>query len=250
MKLLLLSVANFLAKFWQIIPQRIRKELLTSLLILETRGQPDVALKRIFLIKDRLEWVINERALAYGNGVHPKHTLTNYHYFFIDRIKDGEKVLDVGCGYGAVAKSIAEARPNSEVLGLDLDRTRLEQAINSNSLPNLNFVFGDATKEVPQGKWDVIVLSNVLEHIVDRPKFLAAILQKSGARRILIRVPLFQRDWQIPLRQKLAINYFSDDDHKIEHSLDEFRGELQLAGLKSKQTLTLWGEIWAECIKK
>ena len=40
----------------------------------------------IFLIKDSLDWVINERALKYGQGIHPKHKLTNYHHFFIDRI--------------------------------------------------------------------------------------------------------------------------------------------------------------------
>ena len=58
------------------------------------------------MIKDNLNLVINERALKYGNGIHPKHILTKYHDFFTDNILNGENILDIGCGY-AVAKTVA-----------------------------------------------------------------------------------------------------------------------------------------------
>ena len=64
---------------------------------MESRGDKKKGLKQLFFIKDRLDLVLNERALAYGNGIHPKHELTKYH-FFIDNIKM-ENVLDIGCGY-------------------------------------------------------------------------------------------------------------------------------------------------------
>ena len=86
------------------------------------------SIKNLFLIKDKLDWIINERAIKYGNGVHPKHLLTNYHQFFIDRIKDGESVLDVGCGNGSVAISIAKRNLNSFITGIDLDKNNIKFA--------------------------------------------------------------------------------------------------------------------------
>ena len=39
-------------------------------------------LKVFSLLKDKIDWVINERALKYGSGIHPKHSLIKYHDFF------------------------------------------------------------------------------------------------------------------------------------------------------------------------
>jgi hypothetical protein len=41
------------------------------------------------------------------------------------------------------------------------------------------------------------------------------------------------------------VYYYSDDDHKIEHTRAEFRAEVQKAGLEVDELLTLWGEIWS-----
>lgn len=248
MKSMLLMMADLLACMWQFVPTRMRIVLITGLMILESRGSRSAdGLRRLLVLKDKLEWIINERALAYGRGEHPKHRLTGYHHFFIDRISDGERVLDVGCGYGAVARSIARAHPGCVVLGMDLDKPRLTQAMSALNPPNLNFMIGDATREVPSGGWDVVILSNVLEHIEARTDFLRSICETCRPIRILIRVPLFERDWQMPLRRELDVSYFSDEDHKIEHRLSEFYAEIEDAGMQATEVLTLWGEIWADC---
>ena len=245
MKALMLKLANGLAIIWQLVPARIRHVFLKGLFVLESRGDPARGLKNLFAIQDGLEHVVNERALASGAGEHPKHRLTRYHDFFVERVGDQDRVLDVGCGYGAVARSIAKARPGAIVVGVDYDKGRLAQARGSVNSPNLSFVEVDATKSVPQGPWSVVVLSNVLEHIVDRPGFLAALVATTGAKRFLIRVPLFERDWKMPMRRELGVYYYSDDDHKIEHTRAEFRAEVQKAGLEVDELLTLWGEIWS-----
>jgi len=90
-------------------------------------------------------------------------------------------------------------------------------------------------------------MSNVLEHVSNRVNFLSKLKEITLAKRFLIRVPLFERDWQLPLRRELGINYYSDDDHKIEHRLEEFQAEIKASGLYAAETLTLWGEIWADC---
>lgn len=241
-------ILNFLGIFWNFFPHFIRKFLLTSLMILESR-HPNIndGLKNLLVLRDQLDWITNERAMKFGKKVHPKHRLTGYHTFFVERIGDGENVLDVGCGYGAVARSIAEEKSNSVVVGVDMDEGRLEQARLENKLGNLSFVFGDATKSIPKGDWDVVVLSNVLEHIVERSKFLNDIQNITGALKFLIRVPLFEREWQMALRKELGVNFYSDDDHKIEHTVAEFRAEIASSGLEIFELQTMWGEIWAVC---
>ena len=208
---------------------------------------PEKDLKKLFNLKDDLEKIINNRALAFGKGEHPKHYLTDYHAFFVKNINDGETVLDVGCGYGALARSIAQNKPNSKVVGLDYDKGRLKQAIESQNPKNLEFILGDATKLSVNNTFDVIVLSNVLEHIEHRVDFMLALQKNTKAKKYLIRVPSYERDWQVPLRDKLGINYFNDDDHKIEHKLDEFRNEVIQFKLLPKVLITNWGEIWAIC---
>jgi SAM-dependent methyltransferase len=245
MKSVLLVVANALSIAWRIIPQRLRHLLLKGLFVLESRG-PDTraALARLFAIQDDLEHVVNERALAHGNGEHPKHRLMRYHDFFVERTRETDRVLDVGCGYGAVARSIARARPGATIVGLDHDKGRLAQARAADNPPNLSFVEADATRQVPPGPWDVVVLSNVLEHIADRVGFLKALIATTGAERYLIRVPLFERDWKLPMRREVGANYYSDSDHKIEPMREEFRTETKAAGLAIDEMILIWGEIW------
>ncbi len=246
MKKFLLKVADVLAALWRLVPTRLRHLFLKGLFVLESRGSDSAAgLARLFAVQDDLEHVVNERALVHGRGVHPKHGLTRYHDFFVERIADGERVLDVGCGYGAVARSIARARPAAHVVGVDYDKGRLSQARAAEHPSNLSFVESDATKSVPDGPWDVVVLSNVLEHIADRVGFLSALMSSTRAKRFLIRVPLFERDWKLPMRRAVGANYYSDPDHKIEPSIAEFRAETGEAGLAITEMLTLWGEIWA-----
>ena len=102
-------------------------------------------------------------------------------------------------------------------------------------------------KKIPKGKWDVIILSNVLEHIDKRVLFLKKIIKNSKSKKLLIRVPYFERSWEIPMRKELKINYFSDNDHKIEHTLQEFIDEMKNSGLKIIEIKLIWGEIWAVC---
>jgi SAM-dependent methyltransferase len=246
MKRLGLAVADLLAVLWQLLPRRLRHIFLKGLFVLESRGSDTGAgLARLFAVQDDLEHVVNERALVHGRGEHPKHRLMRYHDFFVERIASGERVLDVGCGYGAVARSIARERPGARVVGVDYDKGRLGQARAADNPPNLEFVETDATRALPDGPWDVVVLSNVLEHITDRVGFLSTLIAKTGAGRFLIRVPLFERDWKLPMRREVGANYYSDPDHKIEPMLSEFRAETSKAGLEIDELLTPWGEIWA-----
>ena len=252
-KKLMLKISNLFSLIWLLVPSKIRKFLFTSFFILESRGSnTSNGLKRLFELKSNLEWVINERSLAYGNGIHPKHRLTSYHDFFIERINDGEVVLDVGCGQAIVAASIASARRKCLVYGIDINEENIikgKNLINIKKLNNVKLILGNIYDQA-ELRVDKVVISNVLEHIDNRIEFIENLKLITKAKCFLIRVPLFERDWQIPLMKELGIEYFSDSDHKIEHSIVEFEKEMSDSKLIITEMETLWGEIWVSCINE
>ena len=232
---------------WQLLPAKWREMFVTGLFILESRGNAKRGLKQLFAIEERLDWVISERAMAYEGGIHPKHRLIQYHQFFVSNIAPGSKVLDIGCGNGAVARSIASQVDGSFVVGVDRNLPRLSEARAKNTFQNLSFAEGDAHRDLPGGHWNVIVLSNILEHIEDRVGLLKDIVRQAKPDKFLIRVPHFERDWKMPLRKEVGANYFSDEEHFIEPTLSELEGEIHAAGLSVLRSQTIWGEIWMVC---
>ena len=247
---IILKALGLVSIFWRLIPNRLRRSFFFLFLILESRGKSkQKSLKNLFAIEDKLNLVVNERALALGNGVHPKHRLIGYHDFFIENLHSCRSILDIGCGYGSVARSIAIALPNSQVVGIDNDFERFSRASEMPSLPNLKFELSDIKTFKPDNSFDAVILSNVLEHLDDRVEILKFIQETTQSSRFLIRVPLFERHWTVPMRQELGVNFFQDEDHKIEHTLDQFCDEVISANFQIRTLVTRWGEIWSVCEK-
>lgn len=248
MKSVVLALAAAVSWIYRLIPARLRHGVLFGLFVLEGRsGDPKSGLRNLFTVWDKLDLAISERAMAYGGGQHPKHRLTDYHGFFTGNIAADARVLDIGCGYGAVAATIAADAPHRQVTGIDIDPANIAQARATNNLPNLTFVQADALAGLPDGPWDVVVLSNILEHIDARVDFLRTVIANARPHQVLIRVPLFERHWHLPLRAELGVSFVSDPDHKIEHRLADLHDEVTAAGLAIGDTQTLWGEIWCAC---
>jgi hypothetical protein len=72
------------------------------------------------------------------------------------------------------------------------------------------------------------------------------LVERTGARRFLIRVPLLERDWTIPLRRELGLEWLSDATHFTEYTVPQFESELAAAGLEMVDLQLRWSEIWAE----
>ena len=184
-------------------------------------------------------------AIDYDQGVHAKHRLTRYHEFFLDRVKEGERVLDVGCGKGELAYELAE-KAGATVVAVDASPWMLEFARERFVHPRVTYVQADAVEYVPEEPVDVAVLSNVLEHIAARVELLRSLRERAGARRLLIRVPVLARDWTVPLREEVGLQHFSDPEHKIEYDPELLRDELRSAGWKMGEPQLVWGEIWVD----
>ena len=184
-------------------------------------------------------------SIDYGGGLHAKHRLTRYHEFFVARVGAGDRVLDIGCGNGALAADIARER-KAAVTGIDQDRASIRAARAAHGGEGLVFTEGDA-RRLPAGVFDVVILSNVLEHLDDRVRFLRDTVARTGAARVLVRVPLFERDWRVPLKRELGVEYRLDPTHCIEYTQEEFEAEMAAAGFAVDERQVRWGEIWAVC---
>ena len=204
-------------------------------------------MRLLLMVDNAVSKLINRLAIPYDGGVHVKHRLMRYHDFFVNRIAPGERVLDVGCGYGAVAYSLA-TRAGALVTGIDLNEANVAKARAKFHHPNLTFVHGDAMANLPPGPWDVLVLSNILEHIERRIFFLTELQQGLRPSRMLIRVPMIDRDWRVPLREELGMFHFGDSTHFTEYTAESFAEELREAGLSIRHVQYNWGEIWAEVV--
>ncbi len=184
-------------------------------------------------------------AVDYEGGVHTKHRHTHYHDFFVQRVKKGEKILDIGCGIGALSFDIAE-RSGALVLGIDLNSENIAIARERYSHANVVYHAGNLFEMTLDDHFDVVILSNVLEHIPDRSQFLRRVMQVAWPARILLRVPIFERDWRVPLKQELGLDYRLDPTHETEYTIEDFAAEINEAGLRIVHQEVRWGEIWAE----
>ena len=205
--------------------------------------EPAPALRELIRAYDDLYRRIDHTAIAYDGGVHVKHRLMAYHDFFVDNVHPGERVLDIGCGKAELAHDLVK-RAGAHVTGIDVDRAYLTFARARFAHPRLELVEADATAGLPAGPFDVVVLSNVLEHIERRTELLRRIVAETSPDRILIRVPMSNRDWLVPLRAELGLPQFLDPTHEVEYTEETFAAELHAAGLRADDVTIKWGEIW------
>ena len=185
--------------------------------------------------------LVSKLALLSENGVHPKHRLMNYHQFFLDHISPNNNVLDIGCGNGALAFDLAKKA--FSVTAIDTNKKNQSAWEQTFHAPNLSYSITDATTFKPDRSFDVIVLSNVLEHIEKRTEFLQQI--KQLAPLILIRVPMINRDWVTIYKKELGLDYRLDTTHFTEYTLESFESEITSANLRIDSYSIQFGEIWA-----
>ncbi|HEV2071536.1 MAG TPA: class I SAM-dependent methyltransferase [Acidimicrobiales bacterium] len=95
-------------------------------------------------------------------------------------------VLDIGCGTGnQLTKPLAERFQDVLFLGVDSDEATIAGARQSNVLPNLSFGLE------PTGTFDLIIASEVMEHVIDPVEFLRSLRNRlaTGSSRVVVTVP-------------------------------------------------------------
>ena len=180
---------------------------------------------------------------AEPNSLHPKHRLTKYHEFFVDNVLGGDRVLDIGCGNGALSFDLAKKA--KIVIGIDVNKANIEYAQKNFKKENLLFMVGDITKKKFSEFFDAVVLSNVLEHVKDRDKLLRSLTKITN--KILIRVPQYDRSWEVLYKHELGLDYRLDSTHEVEYTHKLLERELKHAGLILTEVQTIFGEFRVIC---
>lgn len=185
--------------------------------------------------------LISYLAIKREHGLHPKHRLIGYHEFFAHNVSKEDRVLDIGCGNGSLAQDVAKHAKS--VLGVDIDPKLIEKAQRKHPAVNLEYRVADATKDLSNETFDIIIMSNVLEHIDDRVAFLRSI--HSLAKKFLFRVPMIDREWVTLYKQELGLDHRLDTTHFTEYTFSQFKSEFEQAGYRIDSHTVQFGEIWA-----
>ncbi len=90
-------------------------------------------------------------------------------------VKEGEKLLDVGCGFGGTIASLNERFDNLDMTGLNIDERQLERArsiVVPRASNRVEFVQGDACKlPFPDASFDRILAVECIFHFPSRDDF-------------------------------------------------------------------------------
>jgi SAM-dependent methyltransferase len=187
-------------------------------------------------------------------AIHPKHLVDQpWHDWYLPYLHGGERVLDVGTSNGAhLLRAAAACRA---IVGFDQDAAQLGHAaeeIHARGLTHARVFAGDVTGRFPfrDGVFDVVLFLDVIEHVVPRVAVLREIhrvLAPDG--RLLVSAPNSQSRWRATLRAAGLFAY-SDPDHKVEYTRDEFLAELRAGGFEPIGPLmpTVLDTPWAGAI--
>lgn len=101
-----------------------------------------------------------------------------------ERLQSGGsvRIADVGCGGGWSAIALAEAYPDAEVIGYDLDEPSIQDAQQNarDKGVDVRFVCKDADQMAEDGPFDLVLLLETL-HDMSRPREVLAALRKTLA---------------------------------------------------------------------
>lgn len=106
------------------------------------------------------------------------------------KLKEGEWVLDLGCGHGQVTALMAEQVPQGQVHGIDNAFNMISLArerFSPNQYPNLSFLVMDATRLAFRSTFNVVFSNAVLHWVEDHLAVLGGVWRalRPGGRALL-----------------------------------------------------------------
>lgn len=109
------------------------------------------------------------------------------------KLDNPRRILDAGCGTGAITFAAARMHPNAEVIGMDSSAgvVDTQNAIARHlHMNNCRFVCGDVFEAGSQGPFDAIVATDILEHVTNDKELLRRFREwTSPGGRLILHVP-------------------------------------------------------------
>jgi ubiquinone/menaquinone biosynthesis C-methylase UbiE len=116
------------------------------------------------LFRGRLRGMFDDLAPTWETRIGPHHL--GALNLALENVPAPGRALDLGTGTGVVALALAERYPEAEVVGIDLSPGMIEEArakVPPELVGRVQFEVGDASAlECPDGKFDLVVLSNMI----------------------------------------------------------------------------------------
>jgi cyclopropane-fatty-acyl-phospholipid synthase len=94
------------------------------------------------------------------------------------QIGDGQRILDLGCGWGSMSLYLAERFPHSEIVGVSNSRSQkefIDTQAKGHNLCNLSIVTADMNVFEPEGKFDRVISIEMFEHMRNYEMLLSRI---------------------------------------------------------------------------
>lgn len=93
-------------------------------------------------------------------------------------LSDGQRILELGCGWGSLTLFMAEHYPNSKITAVSnsgSQRLHIEAEAKARSLSNVNVITADMNDFRPSGRFDRVVSVEMFEHMSNWPSLLKRI---------------------------------------------------------------------------
>ena len=144
---------------------------------------------------------------VYGELV-GRHGLAESHRLLLSAVADGSRVLDVGCADGYLGEVLV-AR-GCEVVGVEVDPQAAKRAESRLSSLIVGSVSNASTRKEIDGRFDVVVFGDVLEHLADP---LTVLRWAAGiGDRVVVSLPNIAH-WTA--RRQILRGRFPQEDHGL-----------------------------------
>jgi 2-polyprenyl-3-methyl-5-hydroxy-6-metoxy-1,4-benzoquinol methylase len=203
-----------------------------------------LTLKFLLRCHNVLYRVISVCAIGYY-GRHPKHRIIRYFDWFACNVSQNSKILDIGSNTGLLAVCLAEKV--QKVTAVEMEKKFYSIAVKENNRNNIVYINEDVFHYLNNSSeiYDIVVMSNVLEHIANRNQLLKLINSRLNSNgKLLLRVPQYDRDWITPLKNELNIDWRTDPTHETEYTENLLCEEIRAAGFKVGNIEFRYAEIY------
>lgn len=170
----------------------------------------------------------------------------------------GKRVLDLGCGYGWHCMYAAQ-KGASSILGIDLSKRMIDEAIQMNTYPNITYrVLGIEDYDFPDTSYDIVISSLAFHYVEDlMPVFtnINRTLTDGGTLIFTIEHPVFtaygSQEWFYDQQQKpihwpvdryfiegkRVANFLGEEIVKYHHTLTSILQGLLKTGFTIKEVI-------------
>lgn len=167
---------------------------------------------------------------------------------------DGQRVLELGCGWGSLALWIARRFPHAEIVAVSNSRTQkawIDERARHERLTNLQTLAVDLDRFVAPGRFDRIVSVELFEHVRNWRALLQNIARWLADNGQLFLHILTHRQYAYAYDERdrsdwMAAYFFSGSMMPADRLLFEFQGDLvvrehwPLSGVHCQRTAEAW----------